>query len=210
MQPRSIDGAIVSSVVPSINNRLFRKLQRITGGRPLFVDHRFSFPFAVRVGQPRQLGADRLCAAAGALRHGARSAVIVDVGSAITVDGVARGSYRGGLILPGLSAGLEALGAGAEKLPRIAGSRLTRAAPGRPDGTRESMIAGVAVGAAGAIKEAVAYVRRTTGPRARVFVTGGAARVVRARLPRSWCFDPTLVQEGLYLLWKMNSSHTDT
>jgi type III pantothenate kinase len=199
-----LDRVVVSSVVPSLNGRLSREIRRETGRRPDFVHYKLEFPFKIRVANPRRLGVDRLCAAVGAVRNGARSAIIVDVGSAITVDLVARGAYRGGLILAGPAIGLHALGELTERLPTIEPTRLARSPRRRFDSTRDSMVAGARVGAVGGIGEAVRFLERALPRRPLTYITGGGADGLVSSLPKSWRFDRELVQRGLYQLWRLN------
>lgn len=57
-----------------------------------------------------QFGADRYCALLGVLSRSRRPAVVVDAGTAVTVDLLgADGLHRGGYILPGLRVGLAAV-----------------------------------------------------------------------------------------------------
>ena len=77
-------------------------------------------PLAVRVDRPDDVGADRLVNALAAARLHGTPAVVVDFGTATTLDCVASdGAYVGGAIAPGLELGLEALAARTAKLPRI-------------------------------------------------------------------------------------------
>jgi type III pantothenate kinase len=79
-----------------------------------------TIPIAVRVDRPDEVGADRLVNALAAQRIHGTPAVVVDFGTATTVDAVAAdGAYVGGAIAPGLELGLEALAARTAKLPRI-------------------------------------------------------------------------------------------
>ncbi len=77
-------------------------------------------PLAIRVDRPSEVGADRLVNALAAARLYGTPAVVVDFGTATTLDCVATdGAYVGGAIAPGLELGLEALAARTAKLPRI-------------------------------------------------------------------------------------------
>jgi type III pantothenate kinase len=198
-----VDGVMVSSVVPSHNPRLARMLFSVTGRKPLFVDYRSPLPFRLGVTTPRLLGVDRICAAAGAVRNGARSAIVVDVGSAITVDMVSGGVFRGGMILVGPALALRALASFTEKLPAIDPKRLS-ASRLRVDGTEAAMISGAVLGAAGAVRHAVRHARGLMPFGSRVYVTGGGARVLARHLPRTWRLDPDLVYKGLHELWRLS------
>jgi type III pantothenate kinase len=201
--PRGVAGVtavVVSSVVPSANVRVASLSARATGLPALFVDHRWRFPFRLAVSSPPSVGIDRLCAAAGAVASGARSAIVIDVGSAITVDLVSGGAYRGGLIMAGPQLALRALGRYAEQLPDIDFSLLKRPFSRRLRGTEASMSLGAAYGAVGAIKEAVAHLCRGLPRRPQAYLTGGGSAVLRAELPASWKYRPSLVLEGLYVV----------
>jgi type III pantothenate kinase len=158
----------------------------------------------LQVSRPRDLGIDRVCAAAGAAGHGAASVIVVDVGSAITVDLVTRGAYRGGLIIVGPGLALQALSSRTAKLPALHWRHLERR-PDRFDGTANAMLAGAALGSAGAVLEGVRYLDRLLDRPARKYVTGGGASVILDRLPGSWRFDPDLVLKGLRHLWRLNA-----
>ena len=199
-------GIIVSSVVPSITQPLARDLQAMTGVRPRLVTASMRFPFDLRVRNPRRIGVDRLCSAAGAVGTRRQNAIVIDMGSAITVDLVDRGVYRAGLIFAGPALSLAALGEFADQLPTLDFAEEKDAFGGLFQGTEKSMTLGVALGALGGVKEAVRLLERRSGGRPAKFVTGGGAAPFRRRLPRGWHYDPLLVGKGLYLLWTLNST----
>jgi type III pantothenate kinase len=88
--------------------------------RPLVVAAAGTVPLAIRIDRPNEVGADRLVNALAAARLHGTPAVVVDFGTATTLDCVASdGAYVGGAIAPGLELGLEALAAKTAKLPRI-------------------------------------------------------------------------------------------
>lgn len=193
-----VAAVVVSSVVPRVNRSINRAAKRMTGRAAWFIDHRWPFPFRLDVSAPRAVGVDRLCAALGAVRRRVGTVIVVDVGSAITVDLVSRGAYRGGLILAGPGLTLRCLGDFAEQLPRIDFAKVKRPFSGPRRGTRSSMVVGAGYAAVGAVKEAVRYLRGTTAKRPRVVITGGGSAVLRRRLPRTWSYRPDLVLDGLY------------
>lgn len=117
----SLDGVariVASSVVPSVSAAL---AALATGrGIPLLDATVETVPVEVRVDRPAEVGPDRLVNAFAAVRlHGA-PAIVVDFGTATTLDVVAPdGAYVGGAIAPGLELGLEALAARTARLPRV-------------------------------------------------------------------------------------------
>jgi type III pantothenate kinase len=113
-----VESIAVASVVPSVSSALETIAARRE--RPLLSAGPGTIPLAVRVDRPGDVGADRLVNALAAGRLYGTPAVVVDFGTATTLDCVAAdGAYVGGAIAPGLELGLEALSARTAKLPRI-------------------------------------------------------------------------------------------
>jgi len=108
----------LASVVPTLSGAV----EAIAARReqPLVVAGPGTIPLPIRVDRPGEVGADRLVNALAAGRLYGTPAVVVDFGTATTLDCVAAdGAYVGGAIAPGLELGLEALSARTAKLPRI-------------------------------------------------------------------------------------------
>jgi type III pantothenate kinase len=204
-----ISGASISSVVPGINRYLRKAIREELGVGVLLIDTACRFPFRVATKDPAKVGVDRFSAAAG-LHKRTLNAIIVDIGSAITVDLVRKGSFVGGLIMPGPALGLHALGTYTRKLPEIDYKALTRHFPADFDDTRPSMILGTHIGALGGVREAVRFLtqeargQKTPGPRPAVFITGGGARAFAGRWPARWRYDPDLVLRGVHRIWVLN------
>src|SRR6187402_2499964 len=113
-----LDAIALASVVPALTGAVELIAER--RDRPLLVAGPGTVPLAVRVDRPDDVGADRLVNALAAARLHGTPAVVVDFGTATTLDCVASdGAYVGGAIAPGLELGLEALAAKTAKLPRI-------------------------------------------------------------------------------------------
>lgn len=142
-------------------------------------------PLSVRLERPDMVGIDRLvdAVAVNQLRDADRPAVIVDVGSAITVDLVsADGAFMGGAILPGIQMSARALHEFTDLLPLLDTSELT--APPRALGTNtvSAMESGLFWGAVGAIRQVTDELCKATNAdqscRPHVFLTGGAGASV--------------------------------
>jgi len=200
----SLDDAWVSSVVPPVTVKAIRAIERQTGISPRLVDHKSRLPFQLAVEAPAKIGADRLCAAAGAVGAKRRNAVVIDAGSAVTVDVVRNGVFLGGAIAVGPSLALRALGRYASQLPQIDFSSVQTPFPRRFDDTESAMTLGASAGSVGAIRETVRYLEASVGASPSKFVTGGAAAALITRLPRSWHYDPDLTLKGLYTISTLN------
>ncbi len=153
----------------------------------------------LEVETPDTTGRDRLYAARGALARLGEEAIVVDAGTALTVDAVRDGVFLGGAIAPGPVLLAEALARGGARLPEI--DPHPGADPlGRS--THLALAAGVAVGFEGAALRLVEGVARGAGlaSGAPIALTGGARAWIEpalGELPRPLTVDPLLVLRGL-------------
>ncbi len=203
---RRIRGAIISSVVPRLTPQIARAVERVGGKHPILVDARLRFPFRITVPRPGGVGVDRLCCAAGVIDGRRSSAILIDIGSAVTVDLVLDGEFRGGIILAGPDLALRALARNTEKLPLLAFKRPLKSSSSRFDSTESSLQLGAQMSTLGGIRESARLLDKAAGRLLVKFLTGGAAAAFSPLLPRSWRKDPHLVLKGLYRLWELNSS----
>lgn len=142
-------------------------------------------PLVVQVERPDMVGIDRLLDAVGAnqLRDPQRPAVVVDIGSATTVDWVSRdGVFLGGAILPGLAMSARALHEFTDLLPLVDLSQLEVPPPALGRATVPAMRAGLFWGAVGAIRQLVERLGEELGAAPQVFISGGASPAVAAAL----------------------------
>jgi len=199
--PASIRGIVIVSVVPKATSGVKAALRGMCRPKPIVVGDDCPIPIRNQYRDPRQVGKDRLVNAVAARHRYGAPVVIVDFGTAITVDAVsARGSYVGGVIAPGLEISLEALITRAALLPRIELER-PKAVLGRD--TITSMQSGIAHGY-GALCDglvtklkAAAMVRR-----APVVATGGHAPFIRPYCRTVTHVDPALTLDGLALIYR--------
>ena len=115
----------------------------------------FDLPIKAAVEYPNRVGIDRLAGAVAAnrLRHSARLAIIVDVGSAITVDLVnSQGIFCGGAILPGIGMSARALHEFTDLLPHSPLEELTGPPPALGTATLPAIHSGLYWGAVGAMR----------------------------------------------------------
>lgn len=146
---------------------------------------------------PRRLGADRWVAliAAYAERHSA--AVIVDAGTAVTIDVIDKtGMHLGGQILPGIRLMSSCLSAQTAEIPPQ-GRRATPSAQGAfANNTGAAITSGAFNAVCGAIERAV-HAARKEGLRPRIVLTGGDASSILTQLEGSVLHRPNLVLQGL-------------
>ena len=199
-----LDAVALASVVPALTGAVEMIAER--RDRPLLIAGAGTIPIAVRVDRPSDVGADRLVNALAAARLHGTPAVVVDFGTATTLDCVAAdGAYVGGAIAPGLELGLEALAARTAKLPRI-----ELRAPDRAIGrdTVSAMQSGtifgyqaLAAGLLARVRVELADANDVAPADVRAILTGGLSAAPWARgLEGIDAIDPDLTLKGLAIL----------
>ena len=154
---------------------------------------------------PTALGIDRWLAVVGAAHFHGLPVVVMDLGTATTLDAVdERGKHLGGLILPGPALMLESLGkATAMKVPEgfknAADISSAAGVPGVPPAvTTESAIQeGVFAAQIGALNQFMRNVSHQFDTEPKLVITGGAAKGILRRLEVAPVFDPWLVFRGM-------------
>jgi type III pantothenate kinase len=168
------------------------------------IDSASKVPIAVRVDEPGSVGIDRLlnALAASALAKRGRPAIVVDAGSAVTVDLLdEQGGFAGGTIFPGLRLMALALRENTAQLPLVdASSSLPPGPPGKS--TDAAMKLGIVYAVAGGIDAVIreTAARCTTAPY--LFLTGGdmtpqLAGLLQSRHQFQSEIRPTLTLEGI-------------
>jgi type III pantothenate kinase len=200
-----VSAMIVSSVVPGLT-RSYRHLAEDVLGVPFYlVNAEMETGLKNRYDDPAAVGADRIVNAVATGEHYGFPAIIVDIGTATTVEAVdGEGCYLGGAIFTGLYVALEALVARTAKLP---GVDLEEEPPSAiATNTPDSIRSGFVYGYAGAIDALVRRLREELGEEnIRVVATGDPAGVIVRHCREIEEFDPNLILKGLRVLYGMNS-----
>ncbi len=145
---------------------------------------------------PGQLGTDRWAALVAAHAEAQADQLVVNVGTALTVDALrADGQFLGGLIVPGPALMRRSLGEGTAQL------RLTE---GRfepfPRATPDAITTGALLAAAGAVGGLAAAMAQAGCAPARIALSGGAAAELAPHLSLPVALNDNLVLDGLVLL----------
>lgn len=159
-------------------------------------------PLTVQVDYPDRVGMDRLAAAVAvnAVRLPHSPAIVVDAGTAITVDLVdANGSFQGGVILPGMRITAAALAEKTDLLPLVDPQLGQGAPPVLGKSTESAIRSGLFWGAVGAVKEVVARLSQDSTTPPQLFLTGGGAGQLVRWVRADGVFVPHLVLSGILL-----------
>ena len=197
----AIDQIIVSTVVPRALHNLDVLAKKYFGLNPVIAGQGLDgWGFQADVDEPRSLGADRAVNIVAAHDAHAGDLIIVDFGTATTFDAIDySGTYKGGIIAPGLNLSLEALVSAAAKLPRIAIEKPgTNSVLGR--NTEDQMQIGVFWGYVALIEGLIARMKAEIGRPAKVIATGGLAVLFDQQTQIFDVVDPDLTLTGLAIL----------
>ena len=199
---RAVDGAILSCVVPPLEASMVGAVEFLIGKRPLVVGPGVKTGLNIRSDLHNQLGSDIVASSVAALHRYPSPVIVIDLGTATTFSLLKNGVYEGCAILPGVRLGLEALAERTAELPHISIDT-----PPSPLGrnTIDAMRSGILYGNAGMVDSMIARFEAACGqPAAAVVATGGNAPLILPHCSRSITYDPTLLLDGLYLLYKKN------
>jgi type III pantothenate kinase len=202
--PDSIDpdGSVVSCVVPELNDVFSDALCDLFGSAPLMVGPGTKTGVKILTDNPREVGADRIVNALAAYDRFKGAAIIVDFGTAVTIDYVTpAGEYAGGAIAPGITISTEALFKKAAKLPRVS---IARPASIIGKNTADAMRAGIYYGFAGLVDGVVERMAREAGTNPKVIATGGISALIAPGCRTIDETDEFLTLKGLRLIYEAN------
>lgn len=200
----AVTGAIVSSVVPPLSGALCRAVSLLCPGvEPLLVGAGMKTGLNIRIDNPKELGADMLASAVGAMVKYPLPAIIIDLGTAtkITVVDEAK-CFLGGCIMAGVDISLRALSSSTALLPHISLDSEVR----QPIGTNtvDCIKSGTILGCACMLDGMIQRYREAIGENATVVACGGLAPAVIPHCRTKVILDDSLLLDGLLALYNKN------
>ena len=200
-----LKSCVISSVVPQSIFNLRNLSRRYLGVEPLLIGENTELGIPVRTLKPSEVGSDRLVNALGALAVHSPPLIIVDSGTAITLDVIsADGAFEGGIIAPGVHLSMEALHAAAAKLPRIALQRPRRVVG---NDTVSAMQSGIFWGHVALIEGMISRIKAERNEAMTVVATGGVASLFHGATSAIDHFDPDLTIRGLLEIYRRNAAN---
>jgi type III pantothenate kinase len=199
-----LDASIVSSTVPELAPEWAAMAERYLGHGMPVVGPGLRTGMAIRIDNPREVGADRLVNAIAAHDRFGGPCVVVDFGTGLNIDVVSgEGEYIGGMIAPGIEISMDALTARGAKLLRVE-LEAPRALIGKS--TVEAIRSGVVYGYAGMVDGIVGRLQAELGPGLATIATGGLAGYIVPYCETVSEIDDLLTLRGLRLIWERNGA----
>ena len=196
-----ITGAIISSVVPSLNEVLSSAIGNLFSIKPLFISKEIKTKLPIKIDNPSELGSDLLCGAVGAKKKYGYPLMVADLGTASKIYVLNKdGAYIGGIITSGMKISLKALVKNTSLLMEVP-LETPKKIVGK--NTTDSIQSGIVYGQAYMISEFARRIEKEIGYEVKRVLTGGFSSIVKDEVV---CFnyEPTLVLDGLYEIYLMN------
>lgn len=200
---KKINGAIISSVVPELT-RIFRDaIEKVTGCCALVVAAGLKNGLKISTDNPKELGADLVAGAVGAIVQYELPCLVMDLGTATKISVIDEGGmFVGCTIAPGIGISLDALSLRTSQLPAIELS-----APDHAIGTNtiECIRSGTVLGNAAMLDGMADRLEEELGKPIKTLVaTGGLAKEIIACCHKNIIYNKNLVLEGLLAIYKKN------
>ena len=205
--PDDVTGVCVSCVVPSLLYSIEKVSRRYLGVDAFIVNRGIKTGMKICTDNPKQIGTDRIVNAVAAYRRYSQAVVVIDFGTATTLDCVnSKGEYLGGSISPGFQISLNALFIKTAKLPKVEVEK-TDSVIGK--NTIHSMQAGMFWGYVGLVNELAARCKQELNqlePSSPILciATGGLANLVGRDCREIDKIEDYLTLYGLWDLYQLN------
>jgi type III pantothenate kinase len=196
-----VTGLSIASGVPRVTAALREMSERYFGFPALVLESGVRTGMPILYDEPKNVGADRIANAIGAYDLYGGPTIIVDFGTANTVDAVSvKGEYLGGAIFPGIEISLDALFARAAALRRV-----ELVAPKNVIGksTIEAIQSGAVYGFSGQVDALVDRFEAELGT-STVVATGGLAELIMPHSRTIQHYEPWLTLQGLRIVYERN------
>jgi type III pantothenate kinase len=195
------DGVIVISSVKPVWTELVTDIVKNNLGEKVYIiGQEIPLPIPVWIDEPQKTGTDRIIAAAAAFDIVENAVVVVDIGTAVTIDLVdEHGVFQGGVICPGFEISAKALKDNTALLPQVTVSK-----PQEPYGknTKDAINCGLYYSMIGAMEEIIRRYAEKIGRWPQTIITGSGAEIIKddCTFVDNWV--PYLVVKGIVLAYQ--------
>ncbi|MDD2591577.1 MAG: type III pantothenate kinase [Erysipelotrichaceae bacterium] len=197
-QHPKIKGLVISSVVPVITDTLFKILQSSYYIKPLIVNSELVEDLKIDLKDRNELGADLIATTFGAFRKYQPPIIVVDLGTATKISVLDEFmSFKGGLIIPGISIAQKATEMMIPHLPKI---ELDLPKKIITDDTIASMQAGLLYGTIYQVQGLCEAIEEELNVKATKIITGGYSRYIKEKMS-DYHYEEDLLMDGLLMIY---------
>ena len=197
-----IEGAIISSVVPPLNNIITGAVRKMYGIEPQIICPGIKTGLRILADDPATVGSDLIADAVAGREYYGAPLIMIDMGTATTVTVLDKDkNFIGGAIMPGVGATMDALVNRTSQLPRIA-----LEAPKKIIGTNtvDSMKSGIIIAQAAAMDGMIDRIWKELGYETKVVATGGLVSCIIPNCTHDIIIDNELILKGLKVIYEKN------
>lgn len=202
IEMNQFSGAIISSVVPPLNQIIATAIKKFFGIDALLVGPGLKTGINIRMDNPASVGADLIVNAVAGLKKYGYPLIMIDMGTATTISVLDdKKNYVGGTIMPGVRVSLDSLVNRTSQLPKIA-----LEAPENVIGknTIDCMKSGIIMGQAASMDGMIDRVWKELGYTTKVVATGGLAPRIIPNCVHDIIIDDELTLTGLKIIYEKN------
>ena len=202
IEKEKIDGAVISSVVPSVTNVIKDAIEKICAVTPMIVGPGIKTGISIVIDNPAQLGSDLITGAVASVSEYSVPQIIIDMGTATTISVINKDKqFLGGAIMPGMRVSHDALITRTSQLPKIAFEKPKKMIGSN---TIDCIKSGILYGNAGAIDGIIDRFNEELGEKCTVIATGGLAKTVVPLCKSEIIIDEDLLLKGLMIIYEKN------
>lgn len=197
---------VISSVNPNTEAFFIEYVQSRLLVKPKIIGKDIPIPISILTEQPEKVGADRLVNALAAFELTKNWTIVIDAGTAITIDGInEKGAFLGGIITPGIDMSSKSLHTYTALLPEVSIKR-----PARVLGknTIEAINSGIYWGTTGMVRHLINMLCDELQCQPTIIATGGNAHMLAQEIPLISGVFPHLTLEGIKIAYKTSLSQS--
>ena len=202
IDPKTVTGAIISSVVPAVTNTVKAAIEKFIGTRVLVIGPGIKTGLSIVIDNPSQLGSDLVVDAVAGLDEYPVPMIIIDMGTATTVSVInKKKEYIGGMIVPGVAVSHDALISRTSQLSKIAFEKPKKVIGSN---TIDCIKSGLLYGNAGMLDGLIERINEELGEKCTVVATGGISGVITPLCKSEIILDEDLLLKGLMAIYNKN------
>ncbi len=204
IDPLKVNQSVISSTVPPMSGVFDTVCREYFKSKPVIIGAGVKTGVKLLIDNPREVGPDRVADAAAAYNLYGGPVIIVDFGTATTVNAVSKaGEFLGGAIAPGIWIAMEALFSRTSMLQRV---DLVKPKTAIGKNTVSSMQSGLIYGYIGMVEGLILRIQQEIGEKAKVVATGGSANLIAPETKLIDTVNPDLTLVGLQIIHDLNES----